>query len=58
MPNVDEELVNYGDDEEDVEDNVPEEAQLLHPAVVSNDRSDPPTTTSDQVHAFDPYAFN
>ena len=29
MPNVDEELVDYGDDEEDVEDNVPQDSQPL-----------------------------
>ena len=63
MPNVDEELVDeelvdYGDDEEDVEDNVPQDSQLLPPAVVPDDRIDPPAIASDEVHAFDPYAFN
>ena len=58
MPNVDEELVDYGDDEEDVEDNVPQDSQPLRLAVIPDDRIDPPTTASDEVHAFDPYAFN
>ena len=58
MPNVDEKLVDYGDDDEDVEDNVPEDAQPQPPAVVSDDRIDPPTTTSNEVHVFDPYTFN
>ena len=49
MPNV---------DEEDVEDNVPQDSQPLPPTVVPDDRIDPPTIASDEVHTFDPYAFN
>ena len=58
MPNVEEELVNYGNDEEDVEDNVPQDSQPLPPMVVPDDRIDPLAIASDEVHAFDPYAFN
>ena len=58
MPNVDEELVDYGDDKEDVEDNAPQDSQPLPPTVVPDNRIDPPAIASNEVHTFDPYAFN
>ena len=45
-------------DEEDVEDNVLQDSQPLPSAVVPDDRIDPPVIAFDEVHAFDPYAFN
>ena len=49
VQNVDKELVNYGNDEEDIEDNVPKEGKGLPVAVVLEDRSDPPVAESNQV---------
>ena len=53
-----EELVNYGEDEENIEDNVPEGGKGLLATVVLEDRSDPHMAESDQVQPCDPYGFN
>ena len=49
VQDVEEELVDYGEDEEDNVGCVPEECEGLASSVLLEDKSDPPVLESDQV---------
>ena len=49
VQDVEEELVDYSEDKEDIEGNVPEEREGLAIAVLLEDKSDPPVPEFDQV---------